>query len=117
MARLSNMEKETIITFDETPDDAYVFTYNRVWQKHIEKRFGIKPEMDNGAGGRQYRIPKKRIRMPQPPRKLSAETKKRMGERLRQGRARKSQDSVSAPTAQAKEHTQTSDRGKTIKLI
>jgi len=39
----------------------------------------------------------------------------KLAERLRQGRALKAQDSVSTPTAQAKAHTQTSGRGKTIK--
>jgi len=32
MSVLMNEEKETIISFDETPADAVIFTYNRAWQ-------------------------------------------------------------------------------------
>ena len=112
---LSRAERETIISFSEAPDDACIFTYSRTWQKHIEQRFKIKPELDNGAGGKQYLIPKKRIRLPVPQRELSIETRQRLAERLRQGRALKSQDSVSAHTAQAQAEAGISGMGKTIK--
>ena len=68
--KLANDERETIITFDETPADAIVFTYSKSWQKHIEGKLGIRGT-PNGFGGKEYRIPKGRIRMPMV-RKLSA---------------------------------------------
>ena len=55
---LSNEERETIITFDETPADSIVFTYNRAWQRQMEK-LGIKPKSNNGFGGKEYHVPKK----------------------------------------------------------
>lgn len=90
MPTLTNEEKETIITFDETPADAIIFTYNKTWQTHLEKRLGIRPTMDNGSGGREYRIAKSRIRPPRPPRVLSPEQRRKLGERLRKARQQKS---------------------------
>lgn len=87
---LTNEEKETIITFDETPADAVVFTYNKAWQTHLENKLGLKPTKDNGHGGREYHIAKKRIRPPRAPVKLSAEQRRKMADRLRRGRRHKS---------------------------
>jgi hypothetical protein len=90
MPTLTNDEKETIISFDETPEDAVIFTYNPAWQKHLEQRLGLEPTRDNGYGGKEYRISKKRIRMPLVPRKLSVEQRQKLGERLRKARQQKS---------------------------
>ena len=92
MPALTNEEKETLISFDETPNDAVIFTHNKAWQTHLENRLGLKATIDNGYGGKEYRIPKKRIRMPMVPRKLSAEQRQELGERLRKARAQKSPD-------------------------
>ena len=54
---------------------ASIFTYNEVWQRHLEKRLGLKPVFDNGYGAREYEIPKKRVRPPRAPVKLSAEAR------------------------------------------
>ena len=86
---LTNEEKETIILFDETPADATIFTYNRAWQSHLEKVLGLKPVMDNGCGGKEYRIPKKRIRLPRWPRQVSAEQKRRLAAQLKRARQEK----------------------------
>ena len=88
--QLSNEEKETIITFDETPADAVIFTYNKRWQTHLEKKLGLKPIFNNGYGGKEYHIPKKRISLPRTLRKLSPEQRKKMGERLQKARHQKS---------------------------
>jgi len=88
--QLSNEEKETLISFDETPADAVIFTYNKAWQKQIEQKLGIKPTMNNGYGGKEYHIPKKRIRMPQPARILSPEQREKLAKRLAQHRNQKS---------------------------
>jgi hypothetical protein len=88
--RLTSYEQETIINFNKAEDIAHVFTYEKAWQKHLEKRLGIKPVIDNGFGGKGYEIDKKRIRPPRAPLRLSAEVRARLANRLRQGR-----DSVS----------------------
>jgi len=88
---LPREERETIINFDETPDDALVFTYNTTWQKHIEDRLSIAPRFSNGFGAKEYQIPKKQIPMPRVPRKMTGEQKQRAAERLaehRQGLAK-----------------------------
>jgi len=90
---LSKQEKETIITFDETPDDAIVFTYNRAWQSHLEQKLGLQPTLNNGFGGKEYRIAKDRIRMPLVPKKLSAEQRRKIGQRLSKARRQKSPNS------------------------
>lgn len=87
---LTNEEKETLISFDETPEDAEIFTYNQAWQRHLEHRLGLKPVMDNGYGGRGYVISKKRIPMPRVPKKLSAEQREKMAARLAKARQQKS---------------------------
>ena len=75
---LSLAERETIVRFDESPAPASVFTYNRRWQQHIEQRLGIKPEWANDRGGREYLVPKSRLRPPLAPRKLSDATLARL---------------------------------------
>ena len=83
MARkLTSYEQETIINFNKAEDIAYIFTYEKTWQKHLEGKLGLKPVMDNGSGGKEYEIPKTRIKPPRAPRKLSDSAKKRLAERL-----------------------------------
>jgi len=81
-------ERETIITFDEANPDATIFSYSKAWQKHMKDRFGMdgKP---NGDGARTYTVPKSRIRLPQPPKNLTDEQRRKIGERLSKGRMRK----------------------------
>ena len=92
MSVLTSEERETLISFDETPSDAVIFTYNKAWQAHLENRLGLKATMDNGYGGKEYRVPKKRIRMPLVPRRLSAEQRQELGERLKKARQQKLSD-------------------------
>ena len=95
MSVLTSEERETLISFDETPNDAVIFTYNKAWQAHLENRLGLKATMDNGYGGKEYRVPKKRIRMPLVPRRLSAEQRQELGKRLKKARQQKLSDSPS----------------------
>ncbi|MEE9521111.1 MAG: hypothetical protein V3V43_05355, partial [Dehalococcoidales bacterium] len=69
--RLTNYEQETIINFNKAEHIAYIFTYEKTWQKHLEGKQGLKPVMDNGFGGKEYELPKSRIKPPRAPRKLS----------------------------------------------
>ena len=84
---LSAYEQETIINFNKDEEMASIFTYEGTWQAHLEKKLGLKPIMDNGFGGREYLIPKKRIPKPRSPRQISAAQKKAMVERLAKQRS------------------------------
>lgn len=63
-----------------------MFTYNKAWQKHLEKKLGLKPTMNNGFGGKEYEVDKKRIRPPRAPVRLSIEARAKLANRLRQSR-------------------------------
>jgi len=89
MARtLTLYEQETIINFNKGEDIAYIFTYEKTWQKHLEKKLGLKPTMDNGFGGKEYTLPKGLIPMPRAKRQYSEQTKKKMAARLARIRGR-----------------------------
>jgi len=74
---LIKYEMETIINFNKEDKLASIFTYEKTWQNHLEKKLGLKPTMVNGFGGKGYEIDKKRIKMPRAPKKLSVEHKKK----------------------------------------
>ena len=80
---LSAYERETIISFNRAEDIAHIFTYEKTWQKHLERRLGLKPVMDNGYGGKDYEIEKKRIRPPRAPVKLSPEARAKLIKRMK----------------------------------
>ncbi len=81
--KLSSYEKETIINFNEAEPIAYIFTYNKTWQRHLEGKLGLKPTLDNGFGGRGYEIDKKRIKPPRAKRQLSPETRAKLANRAK----------------------------------
>ena len=91
---LTSYEKETIINFNKAEDIAFIFTYEKTWQKHLEGKLGLKPVMDNGFGGKEYQIDKKRIPMPRAPRKLSDSAKNKLVERLHGNRVLSAQNLV-----------------------
>ena len=82
MRNLDASERETIILFNETSEPAEIFTYNKSWQQHLEKKVGLKPIKNNGYGGKTYQIDKKRIKPPRAKVKLSAEARQKAGSRL-----------------------------------
>lgn len=84
--RLSSYEQETIINFNKDEAIAHIFTYEKTWQQHLEKRLGLKPTMDNGFGGKGYQVDKKRIKLPRPPIKLSEKAKAQRAKRLADAR-------------------------------
>ena len=85
---LSAYEQETIINFNKEESIAYIFTYEKTWQKHLEQRLGLKPVMNNGFGGKEYQLPKGLIPMPRAKRQYSEQTKKKMAGRLAKIRAK-----------------------------
>jgi len=108
--RLSNYEQETIINFNKDEAMAHIFTYEKSWQQHLEKRLGLKPIMDNSFGGRAYEIDKIRIRPPRAPLRLSLEARAKLAERLRQSRDLTSQNTK----LQAKSKAKKQNKGNTI---
>ena len=95
---LLNDERETIICFNETPEPAHIFTYNKRWQKHLEDKLKLKPTYTNKDGGKEYDIDKKRIPMPRVPRKLTAEARKNLVIRLGNARRNRAESSKTPNT-------------------
>jgi hypothetical protein len=94
MRHLTGYEKETIIIFNEAEAEASIFTYSKAWQCHLEGKLGLKPIMDNGFGGKEYQLPKSRIKPPRAPRRLSDSAKKKLTQRLHRNRVLSSQNLV-----------------------
>lgn len=111
---LSNEEKETIISFDETPADAVIFTYNKRWQQQLERILHLEPVMNNGYGGREYHIPKKRIPLPRAPKRLTAEARRKLGQRLRESRRQKLSNPRRNNAVAMKSRGKKSSEGKNI---
>ena len=109
--RLSNYERETIINFNKSEDIAHIFTYEKTWQEHLERRLGLKPTMDNGFGGKAYEIDKKRIRPPRAPVKLSTAARAKMVNRAK-GLHQRRNLSVQTTTATRKSDKKNQNKGK-----
>lgn len=87
--RLTAQERETIINFNQAEDIAYIYTCDPKWWRHFD-RLGIKPtQVHKGSTGavyaRDYEVPKKWVKPPKPPRRLSLtdEQRKAIAQRLR----------------------------------
>jgi len=80
--RLSKYEQETIINFNRGDHIVSIFTYDRVWQRHLENKLGLKPVIENYHGGKEYEVDKSCIRMPQKKRSCSEVYRKRLVERF-----------------------------------
>ena len=110
---LSAYEQETIINFNKAEDTASIFTYEKTWQKHLERKLGLKPVMDNGFGGKEYEIEKKRIRPPRATVRLSAEARAKLIKRMkRMPQKRVFPSKTTAATAKSDKEKQI--EGKTI---
>lgn len=89
---LSNLEKETIICFNEAECAASVYTHNEGWKRRLLELCRTHPEKvrqtaANGWGGLTFELPKKWLKV-SPPRVLSPAQKavlERMNQK-RQGR-------------------------------
>ena len=80
---LSREEQETIICFNKADKEAHIFTYEKTWQSHLEKKLWLKPIYKNSHGGKEYEIPKSRIKMPHAKRTLSKAHKEKLSAILR----------------------------------
>jgi len=107
-------DRETVITFNPVDKTASIWTYDRSWQRHIEGKLGIKPNVINGqtenGGGRDDTAPQSSIHMPKAPKKLSENARKEIGERLakargksvKRGKVKPANSSVHRPLVRAK---------------
>ena len=115
--RLSNYEQEPIINFNKDEAIAHIFTYEKTWQQHLEKRLGLKPTMDNGFGGKAYEIEKKRIRPPRAPIKLSADARAKLAARLRQSRDSASQNTKLQAKSATKNQKLTNTINQQLRIV
>lgn len=87
--RLSRVEKETIINFNDAEDTACIYTCNRRWMRQLEK-YGFKATREHIDKGRVYakefEVPKELIRVPRPPTKKELAQKMAQAERLQKYR-------------------------------
>ena len=120
---LTKYEQETIMNyFNKVEDVAYIFTYERIWQRHLEKKLGLKLVMDNGFGGRGYELPKKMIKPLRMPKELSSSAKGKLVERLHGNRVLSVENLV--PVGKSDTKSKDKDRsmsrpkqGKDIKVL
>ena len=73
--KLTNVEKETVINFNEAERAASVYTYNEVLKRQLSELCRTHPEQvrqtaANGWGGLTFELPKRWLRVT-PPRVLS----------------------------------------------
>lgn len=73
MSRATNEERETVIRYDQTPEEANVWTCDPALMRRLEAR-GVKPSRVEKDGGRvfakEYRVPKRWVKI-SPPRQVS----------------------------------------------
>lgn len=85
MGKLTGLEQETIILFNEAEKTASVETYNGRLKKKLDKLAAERPEdvtaADGNDGSRKYVVPKKWVTV-KSPRIMSDEARARNAERL-----------------------------------
>lgn len=85
--KISRLEQETIINFNEAEGTATVYTHNAALTRKLEALSDQRPqEAKRGRsfpdGGREYIVPKRWVKV-QPPRAYSEEQRAAMAARLR----------------------------------
>ena len=85
--KISRLEQETIITFNEAEATANIYTHNAALIRKLEALAGSRPDEVQRArsypdGGREYIVPKRWVKV-QPPRAYSEEQRAAMAARLR----------------------------------
>ena len=73
--KLTNVEKETVINFNEAEHTASVYTHNEALKRQLlelcrERPAQVRQTADNGRGGLTFELPKKWLRVT-PPRILT----------------------------------------------
>lgn len=95
MSALSSHEKETIILFNESPDNAEIFTYNGALQRQLDQLCNERSEIectevmeDFDLLAKRYSFPKKWVKI-RPPRILTDRQKESFRENIAKARERK----------------------------
>ena len=91
--KLSRIEQETIINFNEAEDTASIYTHNTALKERLsrlcrDRSSQVRQTSDNGRGGLTFELPKKWLKVT-PPRVLSPaqrEVVDRMNANRRKGR-------------------------------
>ena len=87
--RLSKVERETTINFNEGEDTAYIYTCNQRWMRQLEK-YGFKATHEHADKGhvyaKEFEVPKELIRVPRPPTRKELAQRRAQAERLRKYR-------------------------------
>jgi len=92
---LSLYEQEATISWNMQESELHIYTRIRSVMKHLEEKLGVKPDVIHkdkfgNVQGKEYTVPKNWLRLPQKPRQLSEETRKKMADRMSAiGRARR----------------------------
>jgi hypothetical protein len=93
--RLTAIERETIINFNQAEDVAYIYTCNPKWWRLFEK-MGVIPTVTHRDSkgeiyANEYQIPKDWIKAPKPPKRMrfTVAQKQACGERLRKARMKR----------------------------
>ena len=102
---MAAVEQETIIIWNRAEDSAFIFTYEPTWQKHLAT-LGCRLVSDNGCGGKEYEIDKRRIPKPRAKRKMGEEQRAASSERFRKLRAR-TKEAKSTPQTEGVVETHT----------
>lgn len=91
MGKVSLIEQETVIVYNQAEKTAQVFTYNPTLQRKLAEYEKDNPEVRlirKGSGYKEYEVPKKWIKVA-PPRKVSESQKKAAAERMTKMQAAK----------------------------
>jgi len=81
MPKVSRLEQETIINFNQEEDAANLYTASPAIYRRMTKR-GFKAEkLDDGSW--VFEIPRRAVRLPSKPRSLTAKQKKEASERMK----------------------------------
>jgi len=88
--KLSNTEKETIISFDEASGTADINTYNKSLIRKLDRLCSTRPDEvkctdTNRFGGKDYTVPKKWIKV-NASRILDEEAKQKLSDRMKSKR-------------------------------
>lgn len=84
--KLSKIEQETIILFNEAEDTATVYTHNKAWQNRLDRFCVCDPHVERGktnGSAKTYKVPKKYICVRKTP-FFAEETKLKMANNARE---------------------------------
>lgn len=82
MSRLSKLEQETVIVFNEAEQQAQIYTFNKTLRKRLSGFCEKYPDQFSFRGDNTFIVPKKRITVTAP-RSLTPEQKEKIRQNLK----------------------------------